>query len=64
MNTQNNNIIIQYDSETGDHYIIWEPIVVSAGKTKSEALEDLRAAAHIGADTLIDDALKNINKEK
>lgn len=63
MNAKNNNITIEYDAETGDHYIIWEPIVISAGKTKIEALEDLRVAAHFGTDTLIDNTLENIKKE-
>jgi hypothetical protein len=49
--------------ESGEYYIIWEPIVTGMGKTKREALEDLRAAAHFGVDTLIDLKLKNIKKE-
>lgn len=58
-----NDINIEYDSETGDYYIVWEPLVIGAGKTESEALEDLKMAAHSGVETLIDLKLKNIKKE-
>ena len=59
-----NNISIHHDSETGDYYIVWKPLVIAAGKTEREALEDLRTAAHFGVDTLINLKLKNIEKEK
>ena len=57
-----NDINLEFDSETGEYYIIWEPIVISMGKTRREALEDLRTAAHFGVDTLIDLKLKDISK--
>jgi len=57
------NIKLDFDRETGEYYIVWEPVVIGAGQTKSEALEDLRTAAHFGVDTLIDLKLKNIKKE-
>ncbi len=48
-------IKIEYDVESQDYYIIWRPMtVISMGKTKQEALEDLRAAAHFGVDRLIE----------
>jgi len=59
-----NNIKLEFDKQTGEYYIIWEPVVIGAGKTKSDALEDLREAAHFGVDTLIDLKLENIKKEK
>jgi predicted RNase H-like HicB family nuclease len=59
-----NNINLEFDRESGEYYIIWEPIVTSMGKTKHEALEDLREAAHFGVDTLIDLKLKYINIRK
>ena len=62
MKARNINVVIEYDVGTGDHYIIWEPIVIGAGKTKSEALEDLRTAAHFGTDALINNVLINIKK--
>jgi len=58
-----NGINFEFDSETGEYCIIWEPVVIGTGKTKDEALEDLRTAAHFGVDTLIDLKLKNIKEE-
>ena len=58
-----NDINLEYDRESGDYYIVWEPVVVSAGKTARQALEEVRGAAHLGVDTLIDRKLKNIKKE-
>jgi predicted RNase H-like HicB family nuclease len=58
-----NDIKLEYDKESGDYYIVWEPVVISAGKTERRALEELRGAAHLGVDTLIDLKLKNIKKE-
>ena len=57
-----NNINLEYDRETREYYIIWEPVVISTGKTRVAALEDLREAAHSGVDTLIDSKLKDIKK--
>ena len=58
-----NDINLEYDRESGEYYIVWEPVVVSAGETERQALEDLRGAAHLGVDTLIDLKLANIKKE-
>jgi predicted RNase H-like HicB family nuclease len=58
-----NDIKLEYDQESGDYYIVWEPVILSVGKTEGEALEELRGAAHSGVDTLIDLKLKNIKKE-
>ena len=58
-----NDINLEYDQESGDYYIVWEPVVVSAGKTARQALEELRGAAHSGVDTLIFKKLKKIKKE-
>jgi len=60
--SRNNDIEVEFDDETRNYYIVWEPIVISLGKTKQEALEDLRQAAHSGVDTLIDLKLKDIGK--
>ena len=59
------NINLEFDSGTQEYYIIWEPIVIGLGKTRYEALEDLRMAAHFGVDTFIDLELKkdSIRKE-
>jgi len=58
-----NDINLEFDRESGDYYIVWEPVILSAGRTEREALEELRGAAHLGVDTLIDRKLKNIKKE-
>jgi hypothetical protein len=58
-----NDINLEFDSQSGEYYIIWKPIAIGMGKTKGEALEDLRTVAHFGVDTLIDLKLENIKKE-
>lgn len=58
-----NSINLEFDKKSGGYYIVWEPVVISAGRTEREALEDLRGAAHFGVDTLIDLKLANIKKE-
>jgi predicted RNase H-like HicB family nuclease len=58
-----NSINLEFDNKIGEYYIVWEPVVIGAGKTAGEALEDLREAAHFGVDTLIDRKLQDIKKE-
>jgi hypothetical protein len=48
------NIDIEFDEETHSYFIVWQPLFASSGRTEREALEDLRAAAHFGIDTMID----------
>ena len=60
--SRNHDIAIGFDEESRDYYIVWEPIVIGLGKTKQEAIEDLREAAHFGVDTLIDLKLKDVRK--
>jgi len=59
-----NAINLEFDNQSREYYIIWEPVVIGTGKTTRDALEDLREAAHFGVDTLIDLKLENIKKEK
>ena len=54
-----NDIILECDPDTMDYYSMWEPIVVGAGKTEQEALDDLRKAAYFSVDKLIELRLKN-----
>ncbi len=56
------DINIEFDTETGNYLIIWEPLVISLGRTKEGTLEDLREAAHLGVDTFIDLKLKDIER--
>ncbi len=62
--SRNRNLEIEFDEETGDYYIIWEPVVLGLGKTGAEALRDLREAAHAGIDTLINLKLADMRKSK
>ena len=59
-----NDINLEFDRVSREYYIIWEPIVIGMGKTRHEALEDLREAAHFGVDTLSDLRLKDIGIRK
>ena len=59
-----NEIQIAFDEEMQGYYAIWEPVAIGAGKTRREALDDLRQTAHFGVDTFIDLKLKDINKRK
>ena len=58
-----NDIKLDYDEVSGEYYIVWEPIILSAGQTERRALEELRGAAHLGVDTLIDRRLQRLKKE-
>jgi len=60
-----NSINLDFDEKSGEYYIVWEPVVIGAGKTAGDALQDLREAAHFGVDTLIDRKLQeqDIKKE-
>jgi hypothetical protein len=57
-------INLKFDRGTQEHYIIWKPVVIGMGRTRHEALEDLRTAAHLGVDTLINMKLKKIDAKK
>lgn len=54
-----NDIDISFDEETRTYYIVWQPFIVGMGKTVHEVLKDLRQAAHLGVDTLINLKLKD-----
>ncbi len=56
------DIKIEFDPETSSYFIIWEPLVISLGRTPEGALEDLREAAHLGVDTFIDIKIKDIER--
>jgi predicted RNase H-like HicB family nuclease len=58
-----NSIDLEFDEESGEYCIVWEPVVMAAGRTAGEALQDLREAAHFGVDTMIDRKLEDIKKE-
>jgi predicted RNase H-like HicB family nuclease len=57
-------ITITYDDDSQSYYCIWRPLIsVGLGKTESEALDDLRAAAHLGIETVVDLKLREIEKD-
>ncbi len=58
-----NSINLEFDKESGEYYIFWEPVVIATGKTADETLRDLKEAAHFGVDTMIDRKLKDMKKE-
>jgi predicted RNase H-like HicB family nuclease len=56
-------IVIAYDDDSQNYYCIWRPLTsVGLGKTEVEALDDLRAAAHLGIETTVDLKLREIEK--
>jgi len=56
-------ITIDYDDDSQSYYCIWRPLTsVGLGKTEAEALDDLRAAAHLGIETMVDLKLREIEK--
>jgi predicted RNase H-like HicB family nuclease len=56
-------IVIAYDDDSQSYYCIWRPLTsVGLGKTEAEALDDLRAAAHFGVETMVDLKLREIEK--
>jgi len=62
MTSNNGEIKIELDKVTQHYYIVWELSVIGLGKTKQEALESLREAAHFGVYSLIDQKLRNISE--
>lgn len=62
MPSNNGEIKIELDKVTQHYYIVWELSAIGLGKTKQEALENLREAAHFGVDSLIDQKLRNISE--
>ncbi len=54
------DINLEFDRETREYHVIWEPTFIGMGKTGHQALEDLRITAHFGVDTLVDSKSKEI----
>ena len=62
-NLPSGEIAIDYDDDSQSYYFIWRPLTsVGLGKTEAEALDDLRAAAHLGIETMVDLKLREIEK--
>lgn len=58
-----NEILVAYEDDSQSYYSIWQPLTcVGLGKTKVEALADLRAAAHFGIETVVDLKLTEIEE--
>jgi predicted RNase H-like HicB family nuclease len=57
-----NEIRTEYDNGSKSYYVIWQPLtVIGMGKSEKEALEDLRAAAHFGIETMVNPKMSTIN---
>lgn len=52
--SEKSEVHIELDKDTQYYYAIWQPVAIGAGKTRQEALDDLRQAAHFGVDTFLD----------
>ena len=63
MNYGNKSMSINYDSESGEYIAAWKLSVMGAGKTRVEALEDLRETALFGINTIIENIKQPLNKE-
>ena len=48
------DIEVGFDEQSRDYYAVWDRVAIGLGRTRREALEDLREAAHLGVDTLVD----------
>jgi predicted RNase H-like HicB family nuclease len=58
-------ILIDYDDDSQSYYCVWRPLTsVGLGKTEAEALDDLRAAAHLGVETMVSSKLMEIGKNQ
>jgi predicted RNase H-like HicB family nuclease len=59
-----NEIRTEYDDDSQSYYIIWQPLTaIGMGRTEQEALEDLRAAAHFGIETMVNSKLRIISSD-
>jgi predicted RNase H-like HicB family nuclease len=57
-------MIVAYDDDSQNHYCIWRPLTsIGVGKTEAEALNDLRAAAHLGIEIMVDLKLRETEKD-
>jgi hypothetical protein len=56
-------ILVTYDDDSQSYYCVWRPLTsIGLGKTEAGALDDLRAAAHFGIETMVDLKLSEIEK--
>lgn len=56
-------IEVAYDDDSQSYYCIWQPLIsVGLGQTEAKALDDLRAAAHLGIETVIGLKMREIDK--
>ena len=57
-------MIMEYDKVTDSYYVIWEPVaVIGMGRTEREALDDLREAANLGIETLVNLKLTEVGSQ-
>jgi len=56
-----NEIRTEYDDDSQSYYVIWQPLTaIGMGRTEQAALEDMRAAAHFGIETMVNPKLRTM----
>ena len=54
-----NEITTEYDTDSCSYYIVWQPpVVIAAGKTEKEALEDFREAVRFCIEETVNKKMK------
>jgi predicted RNase H-like HicB family nuclease len=50
-----NEIKTEYDADSCTYYVVWQPpVVIGAGQTEKEALEDMRDAVRFCIEEMVD----------
>lgn len=60
MATKRHNFQIEFDEVSRSYFIFWRTVIAGLGETPHEAMDDLRQAAHLGIDTMIDSKAREI----
>jgi predicted RNase H-like HicB family nuclease len=60
MNTSScNDIKTEFDEDSRSYYVFWQPpVVIGAGQTEKEALEDFRQAVRFCIEQMVDTKMK------
>ena len=56
-----NDIKTEFDEDSRSYYVFWQPpVVIGAGRTEKEALEDFRKAVRFCIENLVDTKMKRV----
>jgi predicted RNase H-like HicB family nuclease len=59
-----NEIRTEYDDDSQSYFVIWQPLTaIGMGRTEQAALEDMRAAAHFGIETMVNSKLRTMSPD-